>query len=51
MNMKSRFWTRLGKTSSLLVAIWICFIKLFNRSKIMKAVGIDTSEKDLTSLQ
>ena len=50
MNMKNRFWTRLGKTCSLLVAIWIRFIKLLNRSKILKAVNIDTSEEDLTSL-
>ena len=50
MNMKDRFWTRLGKTCSLLVAIWIHFIKLLNRSKILKAVDIDASEEDLTSL-
>ena len=50
MNMKDRFWTRLGKTCSILVVIWICFIKLFNRSKILKAVDIDTSEEDLNSL-
>ena len=41
---------RLGKISSLLVAIWIHLIKLLNRSEIIKVVDIDTSEKDLTSL-
>ena len=50
MNMKDRFWARLGKTSFPLVAIWIHFVKLFNRSKIMKAVDIDSSEEDFTSL-
>ena len=48
--MKDRFWARLGKTCSLLVAIWIQIIKLLNRSKILKAVDIDASEEDLTSL-
>ena len=50
MNMQDRFWMRLGKISSLLVAIWIHLIKLLNRSEIIKVVDIDTSEKDLTSL-
>ena len=50
MSMKDRFWSRLGKPCSLLVAIWIRFIKLFNRSKILKAVDIETSEEDLTPL-
>ena len=48
--MKDRFWARLSKPCSLLVSIWIRFIKLLNRSKIIKAVKYDNSEEDLTSL-
>ena len=48
--MKDRFWETLGKTCSILVAIWIHFIKLFNRLKIKKAAKIKTSEKDLALL-
>ena len=50
MNMQDRFGARLGKTCSILVAIWIHLIKLLNRSEIKKATKVKTSWKDLTSL-